>query len=606
MRTGAVQPMNEASNIPSYLLVETLDPSEMLGIITALEQKVSTQAAELQQTQQQLKQEINSKKQVEEALRQSQLELEQKVLSRTSELLITNKLLEQEIQVRQQAELKIHEQAKLLDVATDAILVRGLDSKILYWNKGAERLYGWQAEEVIGKNANEFLYPENSQQAKIALKKVMDTGSWQGELNKIRKDGKEVIVESHWTVVRDEKGNVKSILTVDTDITEKKQLQIQFFRAQRLESLGSLASGIAHDLNNILTPILAAAQILPLRVTNLDEQSQLLLQIVEENSKRGSDLVKQILSFARGVEGKRTVIQVRHILAQVVQVARETFPKSIQIFFNTATKDLWTVLADTTQLHQVLMNLAVNARDAMPDGGTLTFTADNIYIDESYVQMHLDAKVGHYIAITVCDTGCGIPEEITERIFEPFFTTKDVGKGTGLGLSTVLGIIKSHGGFVKVDSEVGQGTKFSVYLPASEEIAKPAIEDIEMLVGNGELILVADDEASIREIIKASLSAYNYQAITVNDGVEAISIFAKSKHDTSVVLLDLMMPSLDAPTTIRTLKQINPQIKIIAMSGLVSNKAIVNSTLTQIQAFLLKPFTVEELLRALHKVLTGS
>lgn len=363
---------------------------------------------------------------------------------------------------RQRAEHKIREQAALLDITTDAISVRDLQHNIVFWNQGAERVFGWRAEEAIGQNAVQLLYRKSELQLKEAINAVMEQGKWFGELNKITKSGQEVIVESRWALVRDDAKRPKSILTVDTDITEKKQLEAQFFRAQRLESIGTLASGIAHDLNNILTPILAAAQLLPLKLKNLDDRSQLLLQLLETNAKRGADLVKQVLSFTRGVEGKRMVLQTRHLIAEIEKILQETFPKSVTIYSNIA-KDLWTVSGDSTQLHQVLMNLCVNARDAMLSGGLLTLSAQNQWLNETDVRMNFEARVGPYIVISVADTGMGIPTANLERIFEPFFTTKDLGKGTGLGLSTVVGIVKSHGGFVTVTSQEGTGTEFKVF-----------------------------------------------------------------------------------------------------------------------------------------------
>ncbi|MBE9035104.1 response regulator [aff. Roholtiella sp. LEGE 12411] len=260
----------------------------------------------------------------------------------------------------------------------------------------------------------------------------------------------------------------KSIFTVDTDLTEKKQLSAQFSRAQRLESLGIIASAIAHDLNNVLTPILIIAQLLPLHLPNCNEQNRQLLTILEDNSKRGVELVKQILSYARGAQGKRVPLQIKYLLKEIEQTAKNTFPKSIEIRTNIPAQDIWMVSADSTQLHQVLMNLCVNARDAMPQGGTLTISAENLFCDQNCVGRNLEAEVGDYVLITVSDTGCGIPQELLEQIFQPFFTTKDTSQGTGLGLSIVVNIIKNHGGFVKVYSEVGKGSQFQVYLPAND------------------------------------------------------------------------------------------------------------------------------------------
>jgi PAS domain S-box-containing protein len=504
---------------------------------------------------------------------------------------------------RKQAEQKIREQAALLDITTDAILVRDRENKILFWNKGAEQLYGWKADDVLGKNANKLLYKEPSSQLEVALKSVLEIGEWQGELHQVTKDDKKIIVESRWTLVRDEAKQPKSILTVNTDITQKKQLEAQFLRTQRLESIGTLASGIAHDLNNVLTPILMTAQLLETQVH--DERSKRLLPILVTNAKRGANLVKQVLSFARGLEGKFTILQIKHLISEIKQIAKQTFPKSIE-FYTSIPQYLGTVFGDATQLHQVLMNLCVNARDAMPDGGTLSISAENVFIDQNHAKMNLDAQVGSYIVITVADTGTGIPPEILDRIFEPFFTTKEIGKGTGLGLSTVIGIIKSHGGFVKVYSEVGRGTQFKVYLPEAEVDQITPVEDLELPTGKGELILVVDDEAAIRDITKTSLETYNYRALTASDGIEAIALYAEHRQEISVVLTDMMMPSMDGATTIRTLRKIEPHVKIVAVSGLVSKDKLAQVASIGVKTFLPKPYTTKELLTTLHEVLSSN
>ncbi len=501
---------------------------------------------------------------------------------------------------RKQAEQKIREQAALLDVATDAILVRDLDNQILFWNKGAERLYGWKALDALGKNANELLYRESLSQLTLIEKTLHEKGEWQGEMHQVTKDGNELIVESRWTLVRDSEKKPKSVLVVNTDITQKKQLEAQFLRAQRMESIGTLAGGIAHDLNNVLAPILMTAQFLETQLH--DEQSKRLLSILVTNAKRGANLVKQVLSFARGVEGKRKILQVKFLISEIKQIAKETFPKSIEICTNLP-QNLWTVSGDATQLHQVLLNLCVNARDAMPHGGTLSISAENLFIDENYAGMNLDARTGSYLVITVTDTGMGIPAEILDRIFEPFFTTKEVGQGTGLGLSTVIGIIKSHGGFVKVYSEVGRGTQFKVFLPAVGAAETQQLEDLELPQGDGELILVVDDEAAIRDITKTSLQTYNYKALTASDGIEAVALYAEHREEISVVLTDMMMPFMDGPTTIRTLQKINPQVKIIATSGLASSDKLTTAAGTGVETFLSKPYTVKELLKTINGVL---
>lgn len=506
--------------------------------------------------------------------------------------------LQIELTERKQAEEKIREQAALLDIATDAIVVRDLEHKILFWNKSAERIYGWKSEEVMFLNASELLFKDTSEKLTEALHQVNDVGGWCGELTKIDKNGKEVIVESRWTLVRDEQGNPKSILTVDTDITQKKQLEAQFLRAQRLESLGTLAGGIAHDLNNILAPMLMSAQLLQMRIE--EEQNQRLLQTIVTNAQRGAALVKQVLSFTRGVETKRTILQLRHLILEIEQFAKQTFPKSIELRQDIA-PDLWTVFGDATQLHQVLMNLVINARDAMPYGGVLSVRAENFFVDETYTRMNLEATVGPYIVITIKDTGIGMPPEILDRIFEPFFTTKEVGKGTGLGLSTVLGIVKSHGGFINVASTVEQGTKFQVFLKALLENQRQPTKDLELPAGNGELILVVDDEAEIRTITKIMLETYNYRVITASDGIETMALYAQHRREISVVLIDMMMPTMDGLTTIRALQKMNPLVKIIASSGIEENKHLTQAS--GVKTFLSKPYTLKQLLQTIQTML---
>ncbi len=508
-----------------------------------------------------------------------------------------------ELKERQRAEEQIRQQAALLDIATDAILVQSLENQILFWNQGAEHLYGWKAAEVMEQDLYELLYKEPSPQFEVAQRTVVEKGEWQGELHQVTKAGKDIIIASRWSLMRDEQGQPKAILTVNTDITQQKQLEAQFLRSQRRESLGTLASGVVHDLNNVLAPILMSGQLLKDKLP--DEQSQQLLAILETNVKRGADLLKQVLTFARGSEGKRTTVQAETLISEVEQIAKETFSKSIEVSTHIPSA-LWPVIADATQLHQVLMNLCLNARDAMPNGGTITIAAENLFIDAYYAQMNSDTQVGPYIVITVSDTGTGILPEVLDKISEPFFTTKELGQGTGLGLSTALGIIKSHGGFMNVSSKVRQGTQFKVYLPAVEatETQHPTAA-LELPKGEGELILVVDDEAAVREIAKTLLEAHNYRVLTASDGVEAITLYAQHQDEVKVVLTDMMMPAMDGPTAIRILQKMNSQIKIIAASGIGLKETLAAAADTGVKTFLSKPYTLEELLKTLQEVLQG-
>ncbi|MEM6752463.1 MAG: PAS domain S-box protein, partial [Cyanobacteria bacterium P01_C01_bin.38] len=508
---------------------------------------------------------------------------------------------------RKHTEHQLREQAALLDIASDAIIMRDLSHKILLWNKSAETIFGWTEKEAINQNAHELLQPEVlSWKHEDIYNKVLQDGSWQGELKKTGKFGQEIIVESRWTLVKDEHQKPKSILTVDTDITQKKELEKQFLRAQRMESIGTLASGIAHDLNNVLSPILMSVQLLKNKSRN--EQENSMLTIVENNAKRGANLVKQVLSFARGIEGdigsvaERTVISIQELVWEMKQIVEQTFPKSI-IFNGLVAPDLWPIWGDSTQLHQVLLNLCLNARDAMPDGGKLTISTENIVIDRNYAGMHLDAEVGSYVVLSVADTGIGIPQELLDRIFEPFFTTKEFGKGTGLGLSTVIGIIKGHNGFINVSSTVGKGTEFEIYLPAANANTVQQTEYSKTPLGNDEIILIVDDEPSIRDITLTTLEQHNYKVMTANDGIEAIAIYAQHKNKISAAIIDMMMPNMDGATTINTLHKMNPYLRMIAVSGLATSEQVPFDKTSKCTAFLPKPYTAQELLTALHSVL---
>jgi signal transduction histidine kinase/CheY-like chemotaxis protein len=431
----------------------------------------------------------------------------------------------------------------------------------------------------------------------------MEKGEWMGELHQVTKEGKDIDVESRWTLVRDNRGKPKSILIINTDITEKKKLEAQFLRAQRLESVGTLASGIAHDINNVLTPIMLSLELLQERLT--DEESQRLLNTIKRSTHRGANLMKQVMSFSKGVEGERIALQVTGIISEIEKIAKETFLRSIEIRTDIP-KDLRTISGDATQLHQVVMNLCVNARDAMQEGGILSISAENLLIDEDYAHINTEAKTGPYIVITVSDTGTGIPPEIIDRIFEPFFTTKEHGKGTGLGLSTSLGIVKSHGGFITVYSEVGKGTAFKVYLPAitTPETLKVQEHQHELPAGHGESILVVDDEDRIREITKKTLETNGYKIIIANDGKEAIALYMQHRELIKAVLMDMMMPVMDGQASIRAIRKINPEVKIITVSGL-SEKDRLASVADYTNAFLPKPYTAEKLLKTIHEVLSA-
>jgi two-component system, cell cycle sensor histidine kinase and response regulator CckA len=509
-----------------------------------------------------------------------------------------------DITERKRAEERIREQAALLDEARDAIILRdAADSKILYWNKGAEKIYGWAAGEAVGRTARELslLNDQNESQFERGQRAVMETGEWAGELRQRTRGGAEIRVETRWTLLRDDRGEPKSILVINTDVTERKKIEQQLLRAQRMESIGTLAGGIAHDLNNVLSPILMSIQMLQMKTD--DPGALQWLEILQSNAERGADMVKQVLSFARGVEGERVALQPKHLVKDVIKILKDTLPKSIEIKFDVA-PDLWTVSADATQIHQVLMNLCVNARDAMPRGGEIFIRAENATLDEAFARINIDARPGRYVMVLVSDTGEGMTLDTLARVFEPFFTTKEVGKGTGLGLSTALTIVRSHGGFINGYSEPGKGTRFTVYLPAVEAaVARTERRGADLPAGSGELILVVDDEEAIRQITKGTLETFNYRVLTAADGTEAVALYAQNRDEVAAVITDMMMPFMDGPATMRALQKMNPQVKVIAASGLGAGDKAAEAAAAGALAFLPKPYTAEKLLKTLAEIL---
>ena len=507
----------------------------------------------------------------------------------------------QDISERKRAEEKIREQANLLDIAQDAIIVRDLNDNIIYWNSSAERIYGWKQGEAIGKNASQLLNTE-SDSIERALQDVENKGSWFGELHQITKSQKSVIVESKWSVVRDEQGKTKSILTINTDITDKKNVEQQFLRAQRLESVGTLASGLLHDLNNVLTPIILAVPFMKEKLS--DESSQDILKTLESSAKRGEGVVRQLMSFVRGVKGDRVILQLKLLVGELLHFVTETFPPIIKVVKH-CPKGIWYIVGDSTQLYQVMMNLSINARDAMPNGGTLTIELQNVTLSEQEALLHLGASSGMYVVLSVKDTGSGIPPEIINRIFDPFFTTKEPGKGTGLGLSSVLSIVKSHGGFIDVRSEVGKGTEFKVFLPANEENAKvEVVKNTAIPMGHGETILVVDDEKTLQDLLKPTLEKQNFRVLSAFDGLEAIEVYKENQNKIDVVLLDMLMPRLSGISTIPKLREINPQIKIICMTGsMLDNLGSEANAILRKLPFLQKPFNYEDVATMVNEVM---
>ncbi len=509
--------------------------------------------------------------------------------------------VKEDITERKRAEERIREQAALLDVTQDAIFVTRLDRTVTYWNRSAARLFDLPpnaAGQLIEALTQKDPPPDFAQ----LWQSVVAQREWTGEGRHHTPAGHSLDLRIRAKVLSSSAGEATAVLVVITDITESKLLEAQFLRAQRLESLGALASGVAHDLNNILTPILISAEMLgPLAVAPEDQRT---LQLLNDSARRGADIVQQLLLFGRGSDSPRVPLNVGGTLKEVAQMMRSTFPKNIVLSIH-APADLWLVEADRTQLHQVVLNLCVNARDAMPQGGRLTATAENVQVDAAFARSHAGKRTGAHVRVQIVDTGTGIAPEHLEKIFDPFFTTKPVGQGTGLGLATVLGIVRSHDGILDVHSMVGQGTRFDLYFPAAVAPAAPATSDNDgrPLGGTNELILVVEDEENIRSILQRTLVNHGYRVLIASDGAEALGVFARHSADVSLVITNVWMPVMDGAQTIRALRRLKPNLPIMTMSGLTTHREAFEREFGPGLRLLGKPFQAEHALRLVRDTL---
>jgi PAS domain S-box-containing protein len=501
---------------------------------------------------------------------------------------------------RKQAERQLLEafsfNHKIIADASVGIVAFKASGQCVLANEAAARTLGATVPKLLAHDFRKIASWRDSGLLRHAEEALAAKAPRQCEANFVSSFGREISLVCHFSPFV--QNGEPHLLLIFTDVTEKKKLEAQFLRAQRMESIGTLAGGIAHDLNNVLAPLLISIHLLKDKIA--DAEGHDLLAMLETNVNRGSDLVKQVLAFGRGIEGERVQVQLKHIARNMKQIVQETFPKSVRLQMDVA-RDLWLISGDATQIEQVLLNLCVNARDAMPEGGKLSLDLENQILDERYAAANLEAKPGRYVVVTVADTGQGIPREIQERIFEPFFTTKEQGKGTGLGLSTSLAIVKGHGGFIHCYSEPGKGSTFKVYLPAdaSANAAPAPAAPPRLPRGGNELVLVVDDEEPIRNIARQILERFGYRALPAANGAEAVALYRARGPEIAAVLTDMAMPVMDGATAIAALKAINPGVKIIGSSGLDSGV----KTDAGIRHFIRKPYTAEVLLNELHDIL---
>lgn len=484
------------------------------------------------------------------------------------------------------AQARLREQAMVLDHVQEAVLVKDPDDRITFWNGGAERLYGWSAAEVIGRPASE-LFGADGHGGQTSWTALVQAGAWRGEMTRHTKDEREITVEARLRLLRDAEGQPSAILVHENDITERNTLQMHSLRAQRLEGVGAIAGGIAHDLNNVLAPIVLSVEVLAEQLAT-EEELGWLTQL-QSSADRATELVAQLLSFARGVEGQRLTVNCLRLMRDVIKVLRDGLPDSISLTF-TPGQDLWTVTGDAMQLYQVFHTLCLAAQDAMPEGGSLAISMTNVVLDDTYAAMHPGTRIGAYVLVRVEDTGSG--------------SRSDRGD-TGLGPTAA--ILKSHGAMIDGHSEPGKGAYCAVYLPANAAanpaagIAKPG--EARLPQGGGELVLVVDDEDAIRAVVKATLERFGYRVLLAANGAEAVAQFVQHRAGIAVVLTDMAMSVMDGPATIVALRALDPAVKIIGSSGLMSTRGAMQSAGSGIEHFVAKPYTAETLLKTLHNTL---
>lgn len=510
---------------------------------------------------------------------------------------------------RQHADARIREQASLLDKAQDAIIVRSIDHRILYWNKSAERLYGWAADEAIGQRINELFYPDDTA-FRIATQQVLATGEWTGEITQRRKDGSSLTVEGHWTLLTDADGKPRSVLAINTDITHRLAVEAQLEQAQRLEAVGQLTGGVAHDFNNLLTVILGNSELLMEKLGDND-RLRMLADMTRTAAQRGADLTHRLLAFSRRQALEPRSVDTYGVLLGMHDMLRRTLGENIEIEFRHG-PDLWRALVDPSQLEGAVLNLCINARDAMKGGGRLTMETTNAWLDDAHGTPYPDLSPGQYVLVAVSDTGTGIAPEHLARVFEPFFTTKEKGKGTGLGLSMVFGFVKQSRGHVKVYSEVGQGTTVKMYLPRADlsdewsEDGSPDTGAERDAQGGDETVLLVEDDELVRQHARNVLLGLGYTVIEATNGPDALQIIRGRSH-IDLLFTDVIMPGgMNGPQLVEAAHGVRPQLKVLYTSGYTENAIVHQGRLDKGVHLLNKPYRRAELARKVRLALSGS
>lgn len=484
--------------------------------------------------------------------------------------------------------------ARWLALASDPIHVRDVRGRVTFANPVASSRFGWPECSVDTPHD-----PGDRRDIATSMEACETVGFWRGDLVRSDAHGNRLVLESHWNPVRAGDGRIEGYFVLETDMTEVRATQGEALRAQRMESIGTLAGGVAHQINNVLGPILIGAEMIRRRVD--DPWVQKKLASIEEAARAGADIVKQVLDFARGVEGEMIVLQVRHVLKEVASFAERTFSRSITIETDLPTT-LPPVVGDAALLRQVLLNLLVNARDAMPDGGRLRIAASEVTVSPDAARsLGTDARSGRFVRLDVQDSGTGIPPEVMARMFEPFFSTKTRGQGTGLGLSTVITIVRGHGGFLHIDSEVGRGTTMSIYLPvhaAENEPAAPTPDTggASESLGRGMTVLIVDDEPLMLEMNCDMLESFGFKVFGAANGQEGLDAFLARPAFFDIVVTDINMPVMDGATMIRRMRAVREDLPVIAVSGLTEHVHLLEGKGLDGVEILAKPYSSAELL----------
>ncbi len=496
----------------------------------------------------------------------------------------------------------------IVDNANVWLNVFDTNANVLVWNKAAEQISGYRRDEVVGHDKVwRWLYPDERYRREIMAKAAAIVEGREVaeyfETTIRRKDGQNRVISWHSRNLRDEAGNIIGSIALGYDVTDRKELEQQFLHLQKMEAVGRLASGVAHDFNNILTGISAYTEFLLLSIAQ-DHPARRDVQQIRKLVQSGAQLTGQLLAFSRRQSFAQTTVNLNAVVESTSAMVQRLIGEDIELAVYPGA-DLWTVRADPNQITQVLVNLAVNARDAMPEGGRLTIETANVVLDSDYAQRHLGVRPGQYVLLSVTDSGCGMDEETRRKAFDPFFTTKEPGRGTGLGLSTVYGIVKQHGGNITVYSELGRGTTFKIYLPrAVEEVEReepPAA--VAHAPGGTETILLVEDEETVREVVRRILEERGYTVLVAARPDEAEQIFAAHAEEIDLLLADVVMPGRRGPELYRQLLRKRPRLRALFMSGYADHGIVENGLLRQARHFIQKPFNAAELAQKVRQAL---